>query len=51
MFISSFLQAAIAGPFLGIDFLQKFKITVVLETSQILFECTAAVPTRQTSFA
>jgi hypothetical protein len=42
MFTSSFLQAAVAGLILGIDFLRRFKITVVPETSQILFACTAA---------
>jgi hypothetical protein len=31
----------VAGPILGIDFLVKFRITVALETSQILFACTA----------
>jgi hypothetical protein len=41
-FSSQFLQAAVAGPILGIDFLRKFKITVAPETSQILFACTAA---------
>jgi hypothetical protein len=44
MFTSSFLQAAIAGTILGIDFLQKFKITVASETSQTLFVCTAVAP-------
>jgi hypothetical protein len=44
MFTSGFLQAAVAGPILGIDFLRKFKITVAPETSQILFACTAAAP-------
>jgi hypothetical protein len=28
LFTSSFLQAAVAGPILGIDFLRKFKVTV-----------------------
>jgi hypothetical protein len=41
MFTSGFLQAAVAGPILGIDFLRKFNITVAPETSQILFACTA----------
>jgi hypothetical protein len=31
LFTSSFLQAAVAGPILGIDFLRKFKVTVALE--------------------
>jgi hypothetical protein len=34
-FTSSFLQAAVAGPILGIGFLRKFKVTVVLEINQI----------------
>jgi hypothetical protein len=42
MFTSSFLQAAIAGPILGIDFLRKFKIPVAPETSQIMFGSAAA---------
>jgi hypothetical protein len=37
LFTSCFLQAAVAGPFLGIDFLQKCKITVAPETYQVLF--------------
>jgi hypothetical protein len=41
LFSSQFLQAAVAGPILGIDFLRKFKATVAPETSQILFACTA----------
>jgi hypothetical protein len=36
------LQAAGAGPILGIDFLRKFKVTVVPEINQIQFACTAA---------
>ncbi len=44
-FTSSFLQAAVAGQILGIDFLRKFKVTVVLEINQIQFACTpAALP-------
>jgi hypothetical protein len=39
---SSFLQAAVAGPIQGIDFLRKFKITFAPEISQVLFCCTAA---------
>jgi hypothetical protein len=47
-----FLQAAVAGPILGIDFLRKFSITVAPETSQIMFACTAAHPAcHQTLFA
>jgi hypothetical protein len=42
LFTSSFLQAAVAGPKLGIDFLRKFKFTVVPEINQIQFACTAA---------
>jgi hypothetical protein len=34
------LQAAVAGPILGIDFLRKFRMTVAPETSQVLFSCT-----------
>ncbi len=40
-FTSSFLQASVAGPILGIDFLRKFKITVVTEINQIQFASTA----------
>ncbi len=40
--ISSFLQASVAGPILGIDFLRKFKVKVVPETSHVLFACTVA---------
>jgi hypothetical protein len=32
----------VAGPILGIDFLRKFKVTVVPEINQIQFACTAA---------
>jgi hypothetical protein len=43
LFTSTFLQAAVAGPFLGIvDFLRKFKVTVSPEISQIQFACSAA---------
>jgi hypothetical protein len=35
------MQAAVAGPSLGIDFLRKFKVTVAPEISQIQFICTA----------
>jgi hypothetical protein len=40
-FTSSFLQSAMAGPILGIDFLRKLKVTVVPEINQIQFACTA----------
>ncbi len=42
LFTSSFMQAAVAGPILGIDFLRKFKVNVVPETSHFLFACTIA---------
>jgi hypothetical protein len=42
LFTSSFLQAAVAGPILGIDFLRKFKVTVVPKINQIQFACSAA---------
>ncbi len=42
LFTSSFLQAAVAGPILGIDFLRKFKVTVIPEINQIQFACIAA---------
>ncbi len=42
LFISSFLQAAVAGPILVIYLLRKFRITVTIETSQIMFACTVA---------
>jgi hypothetical protein len=32
----------VAGPFLGIDLLRKFKVTVVPEINQIQFACAAA---------
>ncbi len=41
-FTSSFLQAAVGGPILGIDFLRKFKVPAVPEISQIQFASTAA---------
>jgi hypothetical protein len=44
LFTSHFLQAKMAGPIMGIDFLRKFKITIAPETSQILFACMAAPP-------
>jgi hypothetical protein len=44
LFTSTFLQAAVAGPILGIDFLRKFKVAVSPEISQIQFACSAAAP-------
>ncbi len=41
LFTSSFLQAAVAGPILGIGFFRKFKVTVAPEINQIQFACTA----------
>jgi hypothetical protein len=41
-FYITFLQAAVAGPILGIDFLRKFKVIVSPEISQIQFACSAA---------
>jgi hypothetical protein len=41
---SHFLQATVVGPILGIAFLQKFKINVAPETSQVRFSCTVAAP-------
>jgi hypothetical protein len=43
-FTSTFLQAAVVGPILGIDFLRKFKVIVSPELSQIQFACSAAAP-------
>ncbi len=45
LFTPSFLQAAVAGPFLGIDFLRKLRITVAPEDSQIMFACMAVAQT------
>ncbi len=42
LFTSTYLQAAVAGPILGIDFLRKFKVIVSPEISQIHFACSAA---------
>jgi hypothetical protein len=42
LFTSSFLQAAVAGPILGIDFLRKFKVTVSPDINQIQFAWAAA---------
>jgi hypothetical protein len=39
LFTSSFLQAAVAGPTLVIDFLRKFKVIVAPEINQIQFTC------------
>jgi hypothetical protein len=50
LYSSQFLQAAVAGPILDIDFLRKFKVTVAPETSQILFDCTAVAPSVHNSF-
>jgi hypothetical protein len=47
LFTSTFLQAAVAGPILGIDFLRKFKVIVSPELSQVQFACSAAAPSRQ----
>ncbi len=44
LFTSTFLQAAVAGPILGIDFLRKIKVIVSPEISQIQFVCSAAAP-------
>jgi hypothetical protein len=44
LFTSTFLQAAVAGPILGIDFLRKFKVTVSPEINQIQFACSAVAP-------
>jgi hypothetical protein len=35
LYTSTFLQAAVAGPISGVDFLRKFKAIVVPEISQI----------------
>jgi hypothetical protein len=42
LFTASFLQDIVAGPILGIDFLRKFKVTIVPEINQIQFACAAA---------
>jgi hypothetical protein len=47
---AKFLQAAVAGPILGIDFLRKFRITVAPETSQVLFACMVTAPAAAKSF-
>ena len=47
-FQHSFLQAAVAGPILGIDFLKKFNVTVAPGSNKILFATThgATCPNR-----
>ncbi len=50
LFTAKFLQAGVAGPILGMDFLRKFRITVAPETSQVLFTCTATAPAAVKSF-
>jgi hypothetical protein len=42
LFTSTFLQAAVASPILGIEILRKFKVTVSPEISQLKFACSAA---------
>jgi hypothetical protein len=44
LFTSTFLQAAVAGPILGIDFLRKFKVIVSPKLSQMQFACSAVAP-------
>jgi hypothetical protein len=44
LFNAKFLQFAVAGAILGIDFLRKSRITVAPETSQALFSYMAAAP-------
>jgi hypothetical protein len=39
---ATFLQAAVAGPILDIDYLRKFEVTVSPEIKQIQFACFAA---------
>jgi hypothetical protein len=47
-FTSTFLQAAVAGPILGIDFQRKFKVIVSPEISQIGTVCLfSGSPARQ----
>ncbi len=43
LFTANFLQAAVAGPILGIDFLKKLKVTVSPDTSQIQLASTCTV--------
>jgi hypothetical protein len=42
LFTSTFLQAAVAVPILGFNFIRKFKVTVSPEINQIQFACSAA---------
>jgi hypothetical protein len=44
LFTAKLLQATVAGLILSIDFLKEFRITVALETSQVLFACTVMTP-------
>ncbi len=50
LFTVQFLQAAVAGPILSIDFLGKIRITVAPETSKVLFACTATAPAAANCF-
>jgi hypothetical protein len=50
LFTAIFLQAAVASPILGFDFLRQFRITVAPETSQVLFACTVTAPAATKSF-
>jgi hypothetical protein len=43
LFNSTFLQATVAGSFLGMDLLQKFKITVATETVHVLFAASSSL--------
>jgi hypothetical protein len=49
-FTFRFLQAAMAGPILGLNFLKKFKVTVPPDTNQIFFACTKAAPASAPAF-
>jgi hypothetical protein len=49
-FTAKFLQAAVAGPILGIDSLRKFRITVAPEPSQVLVACTVTAPATSKPF-
>ncbi len=44
------LQAAMAGPILGLNFLKKFKVTIPPDTNQIFFACTEAAPASAPAF-
>jgi hypothetical protein len=50
LFTAKFLQAAVAGPILGIDSLRKFRITVAPETSQVLFASMVTTPAASEPF-